>query len=330
MTKLALVTGAGGFIGGHLVPHLLERGYDVIATDSKFLTDWYQQPDVEKVTVRDGYNLYSERDTYWIVDDDIDTVFHLASDMGGIGYISGDHDLDIILHNTLMDSLVIRAAIEVGVKNVFYASSACVYPTYLMQDEDYKPLKESAVYPAYPNGMYGWQKLHTEHMLQVAKATEKLTPHIARFQNVFGTHCAWRGGREKVPAALARKVAIAKLTGTQAVEIWGDGRQSRSFLYVGDCVKAVVDLSESEYPYPITLGPSPSITINELLDLIVEAAGIEVHKTYVAGPQGVRARHFDHNACINAIGWMPTTTVAEKVKEMYDWVEGEVKRSMEI
>ncbi|HLK86230.1 MAG TPA: NAD-dependent epimerase/dehydratase family protein [Candidatus Binataceae bacterium] len=316
MTKV-LVTGAGGFIGHHLVKHLKSLGYWVRASDVK-------EPEYEP-TVADEFVQCDLRrwENCLQVTSGINEVYALAADMGGMGFISNSH-ARILYNNALINFHTLDAARSNGVERYFYSSSACIYPEYLQTREEVVPLKEEQAYPAQPQDAYGWEKLVTERLCQHYRDEYGIETRIARFHNIFGPLGTWDGGREKAPAALCRKVAIAKLTGATEVEIWGDGRQTRSFCYVDDCVEGIYRLMRSEYREPLNLGQDRLVTIDQLADMAAEAAGISVEKKHIAGPQGVRGRNSDNTRLEKVLGWTPRVTLEEGMRRTYVWIEAEV------
>lgn len=315
-----LVTGAGGFIGSHLVHHLKWQGH------------WMRGVDIKRPQWSE-----SEADQFWLLDlrcfenalmamVGVDWVYHLAADMGGIGYISVAH-ADIALHNTAIDFNVLKAAHQMGVKRLLFASTACVYPCGIQDTEADILLKESDAYPADPEGAYGWTKLHTEHLCKYYREAERLDTRIARFHNVYGPEGAWQehDHRAKAPAELCRKVAVAKLTENPEVEIWGDGQQKRSFMWIDDCLEGIVRLMESDYPEPLNIGRARVMTINQLVDIITDIAGIEVVKKHVPGPQGVRSRSADTTLCRQVLDWEPSMPIEEGLIFTYKWIEQQVR-----
>ena len=326
MKGTAIVTGAGGMIGGHLVGHLLSLGYQVCATDIKPLDKWWQ--------VHLGswnYDLIDLTEQSWAARDlfpNVSVVFHLASNMGGIGFITDKFQSAKIIHdNTMMDANVIRYARDAGVPKFFFSSSACVYPVHKMDKPMYDPLVEDDVYPANPNESYGWQKLHTEHILREYGDWA----YVARFTNCYGPCCDWKGGREKVPAALCRKVAEAKRDGGGSIDIWGDGEQTRAFMYVDDCVRAVAELINTDQHLPVTLGPDYVYTINDLLSDIFTAANYYPEVKYdLSKPQGVRGRVFDHGRLRETIGWVPEMPLYDGVEKLYKWVEKQIEAEEQV
>lgn len=319
--KNALVTGAGGFIGHHLVTKLKRSGYWVRGVDIKkpeFSLDDADQFELLDLTVWANC-LQATRG--------VDEVYALAADMGGMGFIT-THNAQIIHRNALMNFHTIEAARVNGVKRIFYSSSACVYPVYKQLDPQAAPLKEEDVLPAEPEDAYGWEKLLTELLYYYYRTDYGLESRIARFHNIYGPLGTWQGGREKAPAAVCRKVAIAKLTGSYEVEIWGDGEQTRSFCYIDDCVEGICRLMHSNYPEPLNIGQDRMISINELVDLVSEIAGIKVHKKYVVGPQGVRGRNSDNSKVRQVLDWEPKILLEEGLARTYQWVEQQVQEKL--
>lgn len=314
----ALVTGAGGFIGIHLVRALKREGFEVRGADLK-LPQWSETAadEFHETDLRDGYNA---RAVVW----GMDWIFDLAADMGGIGYLSV-HDAEMAKNNALINLNVIRAATEYGnARRYFFPSSACVYPVRLQQFPGAAPLKESSVMPADPDGGYGWQKLFHEVVCKHFRFNFGFETRVARLHNCYGQATEWRSGREKAPAALCRKIAVAKLTGNPEVEIWGYGDQERSFMHVDDCVDGILRLMQSDFPGPLNIGRDRSVTINELADMIADIAGIEIVKKYVKGATGVSSRNSDNSLCREKLGWSPGIPLEEGLKSLYRWVEGKV------
>lgn len=317
-----LVTGAGGFIGHHLVKYLKEKGYWVRGVDIK-------APEFEE-TAADEFELLDLR--RWAnclqATRGIDHVYALAADMGGMGFIS-KHHAQILHNNILINTHTLEAARLNGVKRYLYTSSACIYPEYLQTEADVKPLKEADAYPAQPQDAYGWEKLITEHLCTHYADEYEMETRIVRFHNIFGELGTWEGGREKAPAAMCRKVAHAKLMGTSEIEIWGDGEQTRSFCHVDDCVEGLYRLMLSEYGEPLNLGQDRMITINELVDIVAAAAGIRVTKQHIDGPQGVRGRNSDNTKLREVLGWEPTISLEEGLARTYAWIEEQVQAKLD-
>ena len=316
--KKALVTGAGGFIGHHLVSFLKDKGYWVRGVDVK-------RPQFAP-TQADEFQLLDLR--RWAncleATRDIDDVYALAADMGGMGFISQNHAA--ILHNNiLINTHTIEAARTNGVERYLYTSSACVYPEHLQTDADVTALKEGDAYPADPQDAYGWEKLITERLNQHYQKDHGLDTRIVRFHNIYGPLGTWEGGREKAPAALCRKTAEAKLSGRHEVEIWGDGEQTRSFCYIDDCVEGIYRLMESGYTEPLNLGRDRMVTINKLVDIIGGAAGLDVEKKHVEGPQGVRGRNSDNTRLKEVLEWEPEIALEDGIARTYEWIEKQVR-----
>lgn len=313
-----LVTGAGGFIGHHLVTFLKQRGYWVRGVDIKY-------PEFAP-TDADEFELLDLRrwDNCLQATRGIDEVYALAADMGGMGFISSNH-AQILRNNALINLHTIEAARINGVSRYFFTSSACVYPEYRQMDANVTPLKEEDVYPAQPQDAYGWEKLIGEHLCRHYREEFGLETRVVRFHNIFGPLGTWEGGREKAPAALCRKIAYAKLTGNPEIEIWGDGEQTRSFCYIDDCLNGIYRLMRSDYHEPLNLGQDRMVTINQLADIIAEIAGIEIVKKHVPGPQGVRGRNSDNTRLRQVLGWEPEISLEEGLTRTYAWIEEQVR-----
>lgn len=312
-----LVTGAGGFIGHHLVNHLKRQGYWVRGVDVKY-------PEFSTTAADEFWHLDLRRwENCLQATHGIDYVYALAADMGGMGYISSHHSR--ILHdNALINLHTLEAARVNGVRRYLFSSSACVYPEYRQTDTCVTPLKEEDAYPAQPQDAYGWEKLITERLCLHYAEEYALETRIVRFHNIFGPLGTWEGGREKAPAALCRKIAIAKLTGNPDVEIWGDGEQTRSFCCVDDCVIGLQKIMQSTYPHPLNLGQDRLITINQLADLIAEIAGIRIVKKHIPGPQGVRGRNSDNTRLRQVLDWEPQCSLEDGCALTYTWIEHQV------
>jgi nucleoside-diphosphate-sugar epimerase len=312
-----LVTGAGGFIGHHLVAYLKHQGYWVRGADLKL-------PEFG-VTQADEFQLLDLRiwDSCLQAAQDMDEVYALAADMGGMGFISCHH-AEILHHNALINLHTLEAARIQGVKRYLFTSSACIYPEFRQTETAVTPLREEDAYPASPQDAYGWEKLITERLCMHYGEDYGLQTRIVRFHNIFGPLGTWEGGREKAPAALCRKIALAKLLGNPVIEIWGDGEQTRSFCYVDDCVRGIHMLMGSDYGLPLNLGQDRLVSINELADIIASIAGIEIYKKHVPGPQGVRGRNADLTRIRQLLGWRPLISLEEGLGATYHWIEEQV------
>ena len=319
MNKKILVTGAGGFIGHHLVEHLKERGYWVRGVDIK-------EPEYSSSPADEFEFLDLRRwDACLQATRGIDEVYNLAADMGGIGYIT-EFLADIARNNTLINVHMLEAARVNEISKFFYSSSACIYPAYLQDSADVTPLKESDAYPAEPEEGYGWEKLYMEKMCQYYTHDYGLETRVARFHNVYGTLGTYDGGKEKAPAAICRKVALAKDGGD--IEIWGDGNQTRSFMYVDDCVEGIYRITASNASEPLNLGMDVMVTINELVDLISEVAGKSLIKKHdITKPQGVRGRNSDNSKLNELLNWFPQFSLADGLSITYHWIESELRNS---
>jgi nucleoside-diphosphate-sugar epimerase len=316
-----LVTGAGGFIGYHLVAYLRRRGYWVRGVDVKLPEFGAHNADEFLVLdLRRWENCLQATHG-------VDQVYALAADMGGMGFISSHH-AQILYSNALINLHTLEAARENGVTRYLYTSSACVYPEYKQTEVNVTPLKEQDAYPAQPQDAYGWEKLVTERLCLHYREDYGIETRIVRFHNIFGPLGTWEGGREKAPAALCRKVAVAKLTGHPIVQIWNDGEQTRSFCYVDDCVTGIYKLMQSDYCEPLNLGQDRLVTINQLADMIAEIAGIRIVKDHVSGPQGVRGRNSDNTRLRQVLGWEPEVPLEEGLTRTYAWIESQVRKTL--
>ncbi len=316
-----LVTGAGGFIGHHLVTYLKKLGYWVRGVDIKHPE--YAPTDADEFELLD----LRRWDNCLQATRNIDEVYALAADMGGMGFISKYH-AQILHNNLLINTHALEAARINGVKRFLFTSSACIYPEYIQMDANVTPLKEEDAYPAQPQDAYGWEKLVTERLCMHYREEYGIETRIVRFHNIFGPQGTWEGGREKAPAALCRKVAIAKLTGNPEVNIWGDGEQTRSFCYIDDCVVGIYKLMRSDYHEPLNLGQDRLVTINQLADMIAEIAGIRIVKKNVPGPQGVRGRNSDNTRLRQVLEWEPEISLEEGLAHTYIWIETQVKAKL--
>lgn len=321
MKKRILVAGGGGFIGGHLAKTLLERGHDVVAADIKPLHQWYQRHEGSENLV---LNL-EEKDACYKAAEGCDTIYNLACNMGGMGFIENNRALCML--SVLINTHMLMAAKEHGVKNYLYSSSACVYAADKQTDTSVAALKEEDAYPAMPENGYGWEKLFSERMCMHFGEDFGTNVRVVRFHNVYGTFGTWDGGREKAPAAMCRKVIEAMDTGKMDIEIWGDGEQTRSFMYIDDCITGMDKLIASDFSSPINLGRSELVSINQLLDIVEDIAGVKLNRRYnLNAPQGVRGRNSDNTLIKKVLGWEPEVDLRTGIEKTYHWINGEYDR----
>lgn len=316
-----LITGAGGFIGGALVADLRQQGYtNLRAVDQKPANEWYQVfPDVDN-QVADLKDLSNCRKA----SKDMQYIYNLAADMGGMGFIE-HHKAECML-SVLINTHMLMAAKEVGAKRFFFASSACVYNGDKQQRADVTALKEEDAYPALAEDGYGWEKLFSERMCRHFREDYGMHVTMARYHNVYGPHGTYDGGREKAPAALCRKIALAKMTGRHEMEIWGDGEQTRSFMYIDDCVHGTKMIMASDFFEPINLGSSELVSINQMADIIEDIAGIKVKRNYnLDAPKGVRGRNSDNALIKQAFGWEPSIKLRDGLEQTYAWIYDQMK-----
>jgi len=316
-----LVTGAGGFIGSHLVEKLKGEGHWVRGVDLKY-------PQFS-TTAADDFVIGDLRDPVVcrdVTDQPFDEVYQLAADMGGAGFVfSGENDADIMHNSALINLNMVEACYKSGVKKIFYSSSACIYPEYNQRDPDNPKCSEDSAYPAAPDSEYGWEKLFSEHLYLAFNRNYGMNLRIARFHNIFGPEGSWNDGREKAPAALCRKVAEAPDGGE--IEIWGDGLQTRSFLYIDECLKGIDLLMRSDFLGPVNIGSEEMVTINRLAEMIMDIAGKKQTIKHIEGPLGVRGRNSDNRLIQEKLGWKPSAPLAEGLKKTYKWIEKMLKES---
>jgi nucleoside-diphosphate-sugar epimerase len=318
--ELIVVAGAGGFIGGHLVGELLRQGHTrVRAIDLKPSGDWWQlfpEADNRQLDLQ-------LRENCEVALEGAAEVYNLAADMGGMGFI--EHNKALCMLSVLINTHLLLAAQKYGVRRYFYASSACVYAADKQLSPDVVPLKEDDAYPAMPEDGYGWEKLFAERMCRHFTEDFGLLTRMARYHNVYGPNGSWEGGREKAPAAISRKVAEAKLTGQRDIEIWGDGRQTRSFTFIDDCLHGTLALMRSEVAEPLNVGSDELVTINGLVSLVEEISGIELKRHYnLAAPKGVNGRNSDNTRIRQLLGWAPSTRLRDGLEKTYAWVYDQV------
>jgi GDP-D-mannose 3',5'-epimerase len=319
-TKTILVAGAGGFIGGHLAKQLTAAGHHVVGADIKPLDEWCQISDGVEARRLDLSKLTDCQDAVR----GVDVVYNLAADMGGMGFIES-HRADCML-SVLINTHLLMAAREAGVSRYFFASSACVYAADKQTDAAVTALKEDDAYPAMPEDGYGWEKLFSERMCRHFREDFGLETRIARYHNVYGTNGTFSGGREKAPAALCRKIAVAALSGNHEIEIWGDGEQTRSFMYADDCVEGTLRVMAGANVHPVNVGSSELVSINQLVSIIERIAGINVRRSYrLDAPLGVRGRNSDNTMIRDIYGWEPSITLARGLEQTYRWIYDQLK-----
>jgi GDP-D-mannose 3',5'-epimerase len=319
----AVVCGAGGFIGGHLVQNLLANGVEVIrAVDVKPLDEWYQTSnDVENLSLD-----LKDKDSCLKAAEDANVIFQLAADMGGMGFIENNKALCML--SVLTNTHMLMAARDKGVERFFYSSSACVYNGEKQTNPNVVALKESDAYPALPEDGYGWEKLFSERMCRHFEEDYGLQCRVARYHNVYGPLGTWTGGREKAPAAICRKVIEAKHSGSNQIEIWGDGKQTRSFMYIDDCTLGTRMIAESDIREPLNLGSDELVTINQLVDIAEEIAGVKLKRNYnLSAPKGVNGRNSDNTLIQEKLNWAPSIRLRAGLALTYAWIENEMLAS---
>jgi len=318
--KKALVCGAGGFIGGHLMNRLKQEGYWVRGVDLK--ENEYGNMNCDEFVIGD---LRDPHVVAKVVSSDLDEVYQLAADMGGAGFVfTGDNDADIMHNSALINLNVLEEIKNKGVKKVFYSSSACMYPEYNQLDPENPKCSEDSAYPAAPDSEYGWEKLFSERLFLTYARNLGIQVRIARFHNIFGPQGTWEGGREKAPAAICRKVALASEGGE--IEIWGDGKQTRSFLIVDECVDGVRRLMESDFMGPVNIGSEEMISINDFAKMIIGISGKNIKVKNIPGPEGVRGRNSDNALIQEKLGWAPSIPLKTGVERTYHWIVGEIAK----
>ncbi len=319
--RTAIVCGAGGFIGGHLVKRLKAEGFWVRGVDLKF--NEYAETEADDFVIGDLRDPMFVREMF---DRRFDEVYQLAADMGGAGYIfTGANDADIMHNSATINLNVLEAARRRAARRVFYSSSACIYPAYTQGDADHPNCSEDAAYPAAPDSEYGWEKLFSERLYMAYARNHGMVCRIARYHNIFGPEGTWNGGKEKAPAAMCRKVAAVPNGGE--IEIWGDGEQTRSFLFVDECIEGTLRLMRSDFCHPVNIGSEEMVTINKLAEMVADIAGKRIRKRHIPGPLGVRGRNSDNRLIRSSIGWAPERPLRQGLERTYSWVERQLYRN---
>jgi len=318
--KTALVCGAGGFIGGHLVKRLKREGFWVRGVDLKFHE--YSDTEADDFVVAD---LREQANVRAVIDRKFDEVYQLAADMGGAGYIfTGEHDADIMHNSASINLNVLDAAYKRNIQRIFYSSSACMYPAYNQEDPDNPNCAESSAYPAAPDSEYGWEKLFSERLYLTYGRNYGMQTRVARYHNIFGPEGTWDGGKEKAPAAMCRKVA--KIDGSEgSIDMWGDGKQTRSFLYVDECVEGTTRLLRSNVNVPVNIGSEEMVTLNQLALTVAQIAGKKIDINHIPGPTGVRGRNSDNTLINQLLGWAPSQPLRSGLEKTYSWIDAQVR-----
>lgn len=319
--KYALVCGAGGFIGNHMVKRLKEEGFWVRGVDLKY-------PEFNPTNADDFFvgDLRDPAVCNQMIDRKFDEIYQFAADMGGAGFVfSGENDADIMHNSALINLNILEASRKRNCKRIFYSSSACIYPEYNQLDPDNPNCEENSAYPAQPDSDYGWEKLFSEHLYLAFHRNYGIDVRIARYHNIFGIEGTWDGGREKAPAAMCRKVALAKDGGE--IEIWGDGKQTRSFLFVDECITGTQKLMRSDWTGPVNIGSDEMISIDNLALMAADIAGKKLSLKHIDGPLGVRGRNSDNNLIQDKLGWKPTQSLKTGMEKTYRWIEDQIKNT---
>ncbi|HEX5151091.1 MAG TPA: NAD-dependent epimerase/dehydratase family protein [Parafilimonas sp.] len=324
MQKKALVCGAGGFIGGHLVNRLKDEGYWVRGVDLK--ENEYGNGNADEFITGDLRNTALVEE---VITDDLDEIYQLAADMGGAGFVfTGENDAAIMHNSALINLNVLEEAKKKGIRKIFYSSSACMYPEYNQLDPDNPKCSEDSAYPAAPDSEYGWEKLFSERLYLTYHRNHGIEVRVARFHNIFGPQGTWEGGREKAPAAVCRKVATAPEGGE--IEIWGDGKQTRSFLIVQECVDGIRRLMESNFIGPVNIGSEEMISINDFAKMVIDISGKSLSVKNIKGPTGVRGRNSDNALIKEKLGWAPSQPLRTGVEETYNWIVTQIEKKQQL
>ena len=317
----ALVCGAGGFIGSHMVKRLKKEGFWVRGVDLKYPE--FAETEADDFVIGD---LREQQLCRSVVDRRFDEVYQFAADMGGAGFVfTGENDADIMHNSGLVNLNMLEACYKRNVKRIFYSSSACVYPEYNQMEPDNPNCAEDSVYPAKPDSEYGWEKLFSERLYLSFNRNHGMEVRVARYHNIFGPEGSWCDGREKAPAAICRKVAEAPDGGE--IEIWGDGKQTRSFLYVDECLEGTLRFTRSDWTGPVNIGSDEMVTINQLADMAMEIAGKKLSMNHIPGPLGVRGRNSDNRLISEKLGWRPSKSLRDGLEKTYAWIDGQVKKA---
>jgi nucleoside-diphosphate-sugar epimerase len=320
MVKSVLVCGAGGFIGGHLVNSLIKEGCWVRGVDIK-----YHEHAISQASEFMVGDLRDQKFVSEVIDQKFDEVYQLAADMGGAGYIfTGLNDAAVMYNSAMINLNVLDACQKRGVGRIMFSSSACVYPEHNQMDPNNPICSEDSAYPAAPDSEYGWEKLFSERLFMAYRHNHNVSAHVARYHNIFGPEGTWEGGREKAPAAVCRKVAAAAME--DEIEIWGDGCQTRSFLYVDECVEGTIRLMRSEVAGPVNIGSEEMVTINQLVDMVADIAGKRIRKRHIPGPLGVRGRVSDNRRIRELLDWAPSQSLRDGLEKTYAWVSAQVEQ----